>query len=453
MNRGRRSQRPLLVAGLFVAALVMGPRVLRAQDLLGQVTSGGMTSPSMSQPGQGVKLGESAVLHAAATAEVGMDTNVFYGDAMSKKNDGSLGKTSAPLARFSPQLQLTNLSRDGATPSGLLYTVGIATTYREYLGGNDNVKAQRAFNPVFSGGVSHSSPRVGISLSDTFARIEDAPVVESKGSITRDYNLALLQFAFAPGGGRIRWTIRYINTLDLYETPGLEKSDNMMHTVNVDTAWHWFPKTAIFLNLVGSRVQYLQTQASTSARSGSYALGASTGLRGLVTPKLALSVGAGYSTAYYDGAVSGPAGFSNVSLHASISYQLSLTSKLSLGFAHGFRNSAVIGTFVDTDGVYIGASQTFFQRVVFLLYGAFENRRYHDVVFPGDPMAPAFLRVDNVIGGGLVVDYYVKPWLFTGVGYGISSQTSNSKENVTLAAAQGTEYVKQLIFARIGVAY
>ena len=377
----------------------------------------------------GAKLGEGTLLHAALGADVGYDSNVFY------QHDSP---TAAGVAHVTPALDISNGERDGSTPDVVFYDLGASLTYREYLSGGDAVRKMRAFNPNVGGLLRLSSKQtLSLSLSDNFARSQDPPYSSTAAIITHDRNLASLELRVAPGGGRIQVLLRLNNVLDLYETTGYDQSNNMGNEGVLDLSWRWLPRTALFVQVAQGLVTYLK---SDSGRVASYPLKATAGLRGLLTEKLGLTLAAGYTNGFYDSGAA-PSGFGNVVLVGEILYNLSLTSKVGLGYRHDFQNSPFVGNFYNMDAVYAALRELIGGRVATALYARFENRGYQGAQFG---------RTDQVVIGGLTADYVIQRFFYIGVGYTLTLARSN---NTDAQKNGGVDYTKHLIVGRLGVVY
>jgi len=380
----------------------------------------------------GAKLGEGTLLHAALGADVGYDSNVFY----------SQNPTSATVAHVTPALDLSNGERDGSVPDGVYYDLAASLVYREYLSGGDAVRSQRAFNPSVGGLLRLSSRQtLSLSLADNFARAEDPPYSQGAPMIIHDYNIASLELKLAPGGGRIQLVARYNNVLNLYEGNARDQS-NMGNEGVLDLSWRWLPKTAFFMQVAQGVVTYLN---SDSTGVTSYPFRAMAGLRGLLTEKLALNLGAGYTNAFYASGGSNPSGFGNVILVGEILYNMSLTSKAGLGYRHDFQNSPFVGNFYDLDAVYGALRELIGGRVATAAYARFENRVYH-----GGAQLATRGRTDQVVMAGLTADYMIQRIFYIGVGYTLTLARTN---NTDVATNGGTDYTKHVVVARVGVVY
>src|SRR3954468_13711594 len=194
----------IVAGGMFGVAL--SPALALAQQGL-QSTQGGSPQASGAEasvtsaptPGihanPGVRLSDEAVLHAGVGASAGYDSNVFFNDA---------NKVTSPILEVTPSIDITNSPRDGVSAPGVYYDLGASLQYREYLTDDQNVKSQRAFNPTVSGVIPTSSQTVvGLSLSESFTRLQEPPYTPSTGNITRDANLASARLRLSPGGGRL----------------------------------------------------------------------------------------------------------------------------------------------------------------------------------------------------------------------------------------------------------
>jgi hypothetical protein len=379
----------------------------------------------------GAKLGEGTLLHVALGADVGYDSNVFY----------SQTPTSATVAHVTPAVDLSNGERDGRVPDGVFYDLGASLTYREYLSGGDEVRKLRAFNPSVSGLLRLSSQQtLSLSLADNFARTQDPPYSLGAPIITHDRNIASLELKVAPGGGRIQLLLRYNNVLDLYEGLPYTNANNMGNEGVLDLSWRWLPKTAFFMQVAQGAVTYLRP---TSSGVASYPFRAMAGLRGLLTEKLGLNLGAGYTNGFYASGVT-PSGFGNVVLVGELIYNMSLTSKAGLGYRHDFQNSPFIGNFYNMDAVYAALREFIGGRVATAAYGRFENRSYQ-----GGTVATQG-RTDQVVIAGLTADYVIQRFFYIGVGYTL---TLARTDNNDAAAGDGVDYTKHLVVGRLGVVY
>jgi hypothetical protein len=379
----------------------------------------------------GVKVGETNVLHVGVAAEAGYDSNVFYNDDAAH---------SSAILRITPSIMMTNSGRDGKPHSAAIYTLGANLTYREYLNANEQIRSQRAFIPTFVGTLAINGEKTRFQLGDTFIRGEEAPYIEGGETIKRDTNQASATVGFSPGGGRITLSLRYTNVLDYFES-AYTYASNMTHDGMIDLAWKWLPKTALFIQGGAARIHYLNPSDAPSpalARDDSTQVRGTAGLRGLITPKTTLGISLGYATAFYPAGSPDPSGVSNFSAQLDVGYLPTLLSRLGLTLAHGFRNSPVIGDYYQVETAALAYNQALGQLVAGA-QGSFEYRQYQNFVDA---------RKDTLFNAGISLDYYIQRWFYAGASYGV--QLARQQDD---SANTGVPYTKQLVFARLGIAY
>ena len=428
--------RPLALA--FGAAFAVSPAAWAQAQMAtqgAQMSSQTMSLETLSAGGgrqlttkglaSGLKLGDAAILHAALFADVGYDSNVYY-------TSGAGSPPSAPVLHIGPRLEITNAERDGSVPSGTYYTAFAGLDWRKYLTGDTQITRQDAFNPSVGGAAEFSANQaLGFSLVETFSRFEQAPYFDGD-PIKRDLNLASANLRYSPGGGRLRFNLRYTNLIDYYEA-AYNNGSNMGNEVMLDAGWRWLPKTTIYLQAAQGVITYFS-----GGRPNSYPLRTLAGLRGLLTEKLAMNVGVGYSNAFYSTG-GGPSGFGNVGIVAELNYTIDLLSRLGIGYHHDFANSPFVGQYYNMDAIYGAYQQMIASRVVAYLFGRFENRRF----------GGGASRTDNFAMGGVSVDYMVGNFILAGASYSLNlNRTTQSSAN-----SGGIDYTKHVLLFRLGVVY
>lgn len=402
------------------------------------------TSQVPTSPDYGVKLSESAVLHVGVTAEAGVDTNVFYSNA---------NRIDSPVIRIIPFLQLTNQTREGNAPDGAYYNLSASLLYREYASSDERVKAQRAFNPSVSGTVEFGSLQsLGFMAGDNFSRSEEPPygiANAQNGIIKRTYNSAFAQARWTPHGGRLSSTLRYTNSVDLFDNVELEYANSLRHDMLLDVSWRWLPKTALYVQASQGYLTYLNDNAPGSElKQDGYPFRALVGLRGLVTEKLTVNTGIGYGNAFYRGPAANPTGWGNLSAMVDAVYRLTLRLQASLGYAHEFRNS-VIGNFYDVDGVHGALRYALSNQFVASVFSRYEYRRYHGAGAEG--------RRDFALQGGASADYFIQRWFYVGLFYVYAGNRAKLAGESALTPlgqqAAGLEYDKHMVLGHVGVTY
>jgi hypothetical protein len=386
----------------------------------------------------GLKLGEGTVLHAGLFADVGYDTNVLY------TNGTSNSSTPSAVLHVIPRLEITNAEKDGSVPSGTYYDLVASVDVRKYLSDSRDVTDQDAINPTLGGTAEFSSGQaLTLSLSESFTRYQQAPY-QAGDPIVADNNLASVSATLAPGGGRLRVMLRYTNLINKYEGTTYDQGSYMGNEGVLDVGWRWLPKTSLYLKVAAGAITSLAESPNNHA---SYPLRTLLGIRGLLTEKLGVNIGAGYSNAFYSGA-SSPSGFGNVGIVTEVNYTMSLLSRAGLGYHHDFVNSPFVGAYYDMDAIYGVYQQLVASRLVTYLYGRFENRRFGPAQVPGGTAGESVNRVDNYALGGVAVDYIIAKVIMLGASYSLTLNRTLSG-----ADAGAINYTKHVLLFRLGAVY
>lgn len=440
----------LLSARRAAAQVVAGPEV--------QIGYLGLPYKAMPESKTGINLAEGVLMHVGAGAEAGYDSNVFYG---SSSVPGAV--IGSGILRFNGFGEITNASRGGGTPS-LTYDVRAGLTYRRYTSSNPNVERfNNAFMPSAGLSLATTSGKWTLQLTDTFLRQEDPPyagVNVGLNPITRNNNLAALQAGWSPGGGRISATARYTNAIDIFEqSSGFSYANSLTNNLMLDVSWKWLPKTALFVQLNQGWVTYLNAQPPAmpgvnNRKVDSFPLRVFAGLRGLVTPKVTGLVALGYVNSFYSSgaSTSGVLGSTYIDLQAIITP--SMLNRLTVGYHQDFVNS-VISNFYYQYSVYASYVQQLAGRFALDLSARASYLDYKGLLFVTDQNAG---RTDVTVIGGATLDYFVRSWIYAGIGYSVSADLSDFKlqtidPGTGMTTFTPVDYVKQQVFARLGVTY
>jgi hypothetical protein len=319
------------------------------------------------------------------------------------------------------------------------YDLSAALQYREYLSEDEAIKDQRAINPSAGATVEFSSGQtLSLSLADAYSRLKEPPYGDQMPAIVRDVNLASLQLRLAPNGGRFQIIGRYANALDIYEDPPYSLNNNMGNELVLDLSWRWLPKTALYAQVAQGMITYLD---NASTQRDSYPLRAMGGLRGLITAKTAVNLGAGYTNGFYDGGAT-LSGWGNVAVAGEITYSVSALNQAGVGYRHDFRNSPQIGDFYSIDAVYGAFRQLIAGRVSTMLYGRYEHRSFRGGLAEG--------RVDQYVLAGVSADYFITDIVYVGA---LGSLNSNNTNRPSGTPGGGPEYTKFQVFGRLGMVY
>lgn len=420
-----------LLLWTFLGAML----VARAAGAQGQaeVTIGyqGLPYKASGETNTGIQVSEGVLMHVGAGAEAGYDSNVFYANT---------DAISSPLIRTSLFGQLTNTTRTGAA-SRLSFDARAGVTYRRYQ--SDNADVQRfsnAWMPTAGLALSTGGGQFGFGIADTFARIEDPPYNQAtREPITRYNNQASVEGRWAPGGGRLTAMLRYTNMVDVFRGDYSYASTDSNYLM-LDGAWKWLPKTAIFLNAQQGYIFYLNdAEATANNKHSSFPLRVTAGLRGLLTERTSAVLSLGYNNGFYSGGVSTGGFWGSTFADVAFTLRPTLLSRVVAGYRHDFTN-AVIASFSYNENVYASYVQQIAGRLALDVSGRYSHRNYEG---PFVDMNQAG-RTDDFIQVGATLDYFVRNWIYFGVGYSVLSNSSN---------IPNVEYLKQQMFVRLGLTY
>jgi hypothetical protein len=424
------NRRLLLLTVLAAAATFAG--TAHAQSGQGEVTIGyqGLPYKASGETNTGIQVSDGVLMHVGAGAEAGYDSNVFY---------QGIDPRGAAILRTSMYADASNATRTGQVGK-LSFGMRAGLTYRRYQ--SDDPEVQRfgnAWMPSAGLALSMASGQVGFGIADTFVRLEDPPYNPNQPPITRYNNQASAEFRWAPGGGRLTSTLRYTNMIDWLEGT-FNYATSMTNSLMLDAAWKWLPKTAIFVNVTQGMVTYLEAN---SPKEPSYPLRATAGLRGLLTQRTSVVLALGYLNAFYASGASTSGFYGSTYADLSLTVRPTMLSRAVLGYRHAFENS-VISNFYYSETAYASYVQQIAGRLALDLSGRYVYKDYQGLL---DPTTTA--RSDNFFQVGATLDYFVRNWVYAGVGYALLL----NRGNVTATVPTDVDYTKQQVFVRLGITY
>ncbi len=428
--------------GLWIGlATLLAGSVAYAQEEV-TIGYGGLPYKSSGESSTGIQLSEGALLHAGVGVEAGYDSNVFYSATNAKGSS---------IIRVMPYAEITNASRSGPVSGGLTFDVRAGLQYRYYGSSDADVKQySNAWNPNAGVSLSLGGAQLGFGIADVFARIEDPPyapngTLSTTAPIQRNNNQASAEVRWAPGGGRLTGTLRYTNMVDIFGDL-YSYANGVSNTLMLDVAWKWLPKTAVFFNAQQGYVFYLNDNAIANpttgqgeAKSSSFPLFVTVGLRGLLTEKTSAVFSVGYLNAFYQNGASTSGFLGSTFAELTGTFRLTQLSRVVAGARHDFLNS-IISNFAYRDTVYLSYVQQIAGRLALDLSGRYAHLNYQGPFV--DPSQDG--RIDDFFQVGATLDYFLRNWAYIGIGYSFLDNRSNKPID---------EYVKQQVFARLGVTY
>jgi hypothetical protein len=401
----------------------------------------------------GIQVSDGVLMHVGAGAEAGYDTNVFYQNSADAVGSG--------IVRTTGFVDVSNSTRTGLVPSGLAFDARASLQYRYYTTDDSRVQSngyQSALLPTAGLTLGSTlSSTLGFGLADSFGRIEEPPYNPGNLEIKRDTNLASAELRWSPGGGRLVGTLRYTNIVDVFEDRDLSYANSLTQQLMLDASWKWLPKTAFFVQLRQGYVTYLNAnQAEAAKKFSSYPLYALTGLRGLITERTSILLTLGYQNAFYTSNSATTTGFlGSTYLEAQVTLRPTLTSRIVAGYLHNFENS-VISAFYYNESLYASYVQQLGGRFAFDVSGRYTHRDYQGFYAISPTMPVLATRVDNNFVVGATLDYFMRNWAFLGVGYALYTNAASGDFSSVMGAgtfASSVDYVKQQVFARVGISY
>ncbi len=179
----------------------------------------------------------------------------------------------------------------------------------------------------------------------------------------------------------------------------------------------------------------------------SYPLRLTTGLRGLISEKTSVVLALGYDNGFYSSGAT-TSGFLG-STFADLSFTLrpTMLSRIVVGFRHGFENS-VISNFYYSETAYASYVQQIAGRFAIDISGRYVFKDYQGLEMI-DPTTAA--RTDNFFQVGATLDYFVRNWMYAGVGYALL--VNDGTVTATTGPPPNVDYLKQQVFVRLGITY
>jgi hypothetical protein len=437
----------------FALSIGLGALLAGSTAFAQEVTIGyqGLPYKSTGESNAGIQVSDGVLLHAGVGVEAGYDTNVFYAPSH---------EVGSSIFRVMPYAELTNATRTGPASNMLTFDARAGLQYRHY--GNSDVASRYAdaWNPNAGLSLSLGGAQFGFGVADVFARIEDPPyanpgninpatgIPDGVPPIQRTNNQASIEGRWSPGGGRLTSMLRFTNMVNIYDNNGMGSysyANAMTNTLMLDVAWKWLPKTAIFVNVQQSIVSYLNQSAADANRlSDSYPLYVTAGLRGLLTEKTSAVLTLGYVNGFYSNGASTGGFLGSTYLDLAFTARLTQLSRAVVGFRHDFVN-AVISNFAYQETAYASYVQQIAGRLALDLSGRYQYISYQGETVDATQLTPGGgNRVDNFFQLGASLDYFLRNWAYLGVGYSLLDNRSNIPID---------EYLKQQVFARLGVTY
>ncbi len=409
-----------------------------------------LVSASARAEGPGVKLGSRVVLHPGISVETSYDSNLFY-----EANN----PTGSFLLHVLPVFDIATLppQRGGDHPHSVDFRFHLAADYREYLTADSSIQAHRAAS-VEAGAMVKLLPfgKYSVDVFGNYFRTTRTPYGPLPNNIDRDNNEVGIAIHLKPGSGRIETTLTYAFGLDFFEITDYKDYDNLYHKIDLQVAWRFFPKTALYIDISEQPTNYLHHGPNNYKHADSYPLHLAAGVKGLITPKLTLDIFGGYTNGFYvyqAGVVSTPSPNTG---HAGLTVKWKPTVMTSLGlqYRHDFLN-ALLGSFADVDLITLNWGQKIW-RFFLGIDLEYDNLRYQGIppeaAVVDDAGMPVNTRTDNYFTGAAHFGYNLKDYLNLSANYKITlNNPSNRLQSGN--ALVGADYLKHEVWLQLAFKY
>lgn len=408
--------------------------------------------------GPGIKAGDRLVIHPGVSLGAGYDTNVFY--SANTATDPAVG---AFYLDVRPGIDLSTLSmqRGGDTPHTLDFRFHAGLPLRFLLSSDPTLYRHYSIG-ADAGLLLTLFPKGAwtFDIFDNYIRTSTPPYSVVAGlytgsqgqNINLDNNQAGLRLRWRPGGGRLETSLQYTNGVYYFESQALRAKSDLTNDFQLRVKWKFFPKTALYVNVGETTNTYLYK--STTTPPSAYPLRAVAGVLGLFTSKLSFEANIGYGNSFTQSNAAYPQShsYSSVIALAQATWKPLAMTQLNLGYRHDF-GQALIGTYYDLDGAWLGLDQMIW-RLTGALRLVWERRAFH-----GDLTADGVVnlgtgssanRVDNIIGFHAQIDYPIRDWLSVGLGNDLAWNHSDCK---LIEGGPPCNYLRDDVYLRLSLAY
>jgi hypothetical protein len=391
-------------------------------------------APDLEATSPGLKVTDGVEFHPYATVATAYQSNVFFSDS----SDAG-GTIDAPILRVGvgAAIETENAQRQAAMgPEGeaagrkVAFKGDFNLTWNQFLSSDDNVSEQSdlgaqalvdaKFNPdgVFT-----------FNIRDGYIRSVTPPRVITPEDVNRHKNELALIAGFRPGGGAIEGHASYTWTIDIFERSALEFANRQLHMFGLGAKWQFLPKTQFSLE-TGLGFTDPDSAADPTIKSDATIVRVMGGVSTLLTPRFGVVLRGGYGGGYYS---VGPS-FSSYLAQVEGRYAFGPTVRSAFGYAHDFADSVIANFYVD---------HTLYGRLTFQLAGRWTGSvkgevRFREYDYSG--MGPVMFQGTTFCGNAACttsdrsdvltrvdagVDYQLNRWLFLGLAYIFTSDSTD----------------------------
>lgn len=337
---------PWLTYSLTCLMLVMWSSDVHAQAWL---------SDRKRAEGSGLRVGDFE-LHPGIGSELGYISNVYSDE---ENELGSLTLRIAPHVFLSTLSGERSATDEGQTPGMIAFRGGISASIEHYF-------AEGSPDTIFGTDLNlqlRVAPErpVSFTLTEDFNRTStpfNDPATDPGqfGSPEVDYarytEVATAKLNFQTRGGLLKAGLGYRFGYNWFAAEIYDDNDNLTHTIDLNAAWEFLPKTAIFYDAAFIHQNYTQNDEAPSVPGQSPLvdndrLSSRIGVNGAITSRLSATLAAGYLVGMFDD----DNDVEGVTLNVEGRWIPSPVSEWGLGYERDF-SSAYQGNFVERNQVY-----------------------------------------------------------------------------------------------------
>ncbi len=369
--------------------------------------------------GKGLKTGD-VEFHPGIAAELGYDSNYF-------NRSSSLVTTLGPSyrvvdtvrLRITPQFYVNTASRgEGSTPPKMLFSIGGAFIYSEFLMNTDLLGRNREYGAVGEVMLNVLPGRpVGLNLFDTFTRTAQPSLdIEPTAGLNRIENRVGAEIVYTKPGGMLDWRWGYAFNFTYFETGAATALNNYRHEIYTRGRYRFLPRTSLIYD--GS-IGFQNYVTPTGGLSNSRPIRTRIGVSGLLTYRFGLLALVGWGSTFYENAGIGVRDADTIIGQVEGRYYFNgaeageaatgPVSSISVGFIRDFQNS-YIGNFYERNRGYVSSTAVFGQRFFLTVQGGVAQIRYGDVLGrqSGTLLARSF--TSTRLDASIFTEYRITDW-------------------------------------------
>jgi len=401
---------PLGLAACLAVLLASSPasaQLLQPDNARGGIDPEDAVVPISIVEGPGVKVGEGTVLHPIFGVETGVISNVFFTDANAVGAGLLRLFAEVGAGSLSPQRMQLNAEDSPASPPNrgdFEYRADVHLSYDFMLSGNDRVTQQ---NGLGGGGLFRGIANPGrtwqFGFYEDFNRMIRPTNFESSKNIDRDINRLRLQLMFVPLGRNLSASLRYENTLDLFESDHQQFANRFQQTFGLRVNYNLFPKTRTYIDVS----QGVFSGIGDSQKVESYPLTALAGIQTYLGVSSTLVGRIGYANGFYS---AGPS-FSSVTGGIDFGYRYSPFGRFTVTYNYEHQDSVNANYY--RDHIIRGTLDQIFVPFELLIQPELHFREYDGISLVMGPPTR-----DDVIGAvNTEIRYNFRDWLATVLDY------------------------------------